>query len=265
MSRTLLIIQQDMKTCKEVLELADWKKLGFTKTDVRAGYEEGRKALLSYPYSLVLLDAYFHKRSGLELIRAARESGMCENFVLVTECREFACAREAVRLGVKDYLLRPVKRYEMESCVERILPEDTVDRRQQKALTGLSRMKPKAGVEAILEYIHHNYDDPDISLTGLANSIYVNPSYLGQRFRQQTGVKFTDYLNRYRIVRACELLLQDRQLTYEISEQVGFRNITYYHRVFRKVTGCSSEEYKKKAQLGLVDIPALPGKDPVST
>lgn len=242
----------------EILELTDWKKLDFSRTDMRFGYEEGRKAAQSYPYSLVLLDVQLQNRSGLDLVRAVRASGMCENFVVVTDCQEFSCVQEALRLGVKDYLLLPLKRYEMEACVKRILPEDNVDRRQKKALTGLSRMKPSAGVEAILEYIHHNYDDPNISLTGLANSIYVNPSYLGQRFRQLTGVKFTDYLNRYRIVKACELLLQDRQLTYEISEQVGFRNITYFHRVFRRVTGCSSEEYKKKVRLGMVEPPALP-------
>lgn len=258
MSRTLLIIHDDPKLCKELLELTDWKKLGFSRTDVRCGYDEGRKAARSYPYSLVLTDVQLKKRSGLDLIRSAQESGMCDHFVIVTRCREFSCAQEALRLGVKDYLLLPVKGFELEACVQRILPEDTVDARQKKALSGLSRMKPKAGVEAILEYIHHSYDDPNITLTWLANSIYVNPSYLGQRFRQQTGIKFTDYLNRYRILKACELLLEDRHLTYEISERVGFGNITYFHRVFRKVTGCSTEEYKKKALQGLVQLPSMP-------
>ena len=91
----------------------------------------------------------------------------------------------------------------------------------------------------------------------MANDLYVNSSYLGQRFRQQTGVKFTDYLNQYRIIKACELLLKEQYLTYEIGEMVGFGNISYFHRIFKRVTGMGTEEFKRKARRGLVEMPSL--------
>jgi two-component system response regulator YesN len=88
----------------------------------------------------------------------------------------------------------------------------------------------------------------------------LNASYLGQRFRLQTGVKFTDYLNQYRIVKACDLLLKTQYLTYEISEMVGFANINYFHRVFKRITGVGTEEYRHKAPHGQIAPPTLPEK-----
>ena len=137
------------------------------------------------------------------------------------------------------------------------LPETVLD---EEAAAIPERQDRRRGnrIDRIVDYIHDNSSDPALSLSRVASAFYMNASYLGQRFHQQTGIKFTDYLNLYRIVKACDLLLNSHYLTYEISEMVGFGNINYFHRVFKKITGVGTEEFRKKAPYGQVDVPKLP-------
>ncbi len=272
MSHSVLIIDDEPLICMGILELIDWKQYGFTRTDIRFNYTDGLRAALEHPYTLIISDIRIHDSSGLDLIRYVQEKGMGRNFVLISAYAEFEYAQRALKMGVREYLLKPLKKDELEECITRIVrglsdEKATTDHSQPAAPemplpehlthTGV-RMKKHTDIDGLLDYIHNNYADPDITLTRFADDYYVNSSYLGQKFRQTTGIKFTDYVNQYRIIKACELLLQERYLIYEISEKVGFGNITYFHRVFKKVTGYGTEEFRKKAVRGLVEIPSLP-------
>lgn len=273
MSYKVLIIDDEPLICMGILELIDWKQFGFEETDIRFNYADGLRTALEQSYDLIVSDIRIHDASGLDLIRLVQEKGMCRNFALISAYAEFDYARKALQMGVKEYLLKPLKKDELEGCITRIVRElsdkqpprtpmlPMEEPEPEQAVVSVLRPKKHTDIEGVLEYIHNNYADPGISLTRFANEFYVNSSYLGQRFRQRTGIKFTDYVNQYRVVKACELLLQDRYLIYEISEKVGFGNITYFHRVFKKITGYGTEEFKKKALRGLVEIPSLPQRE----
>ena len=270
MSYSVLIIDDEPLICMGILELIDWKSWGFDRTDIRFNYEDGMKAALSYPYTLVITDICLHDSSGLDLVRRVRQKSDTK-FVMISAHAEFQYAQEALELGVFQYLLKPLQKEALESCIERLVkdlpvlpdreepelteaqpqPEESAQRKEEEKRTGVT------SIGKALEFIHKNYTDPSLSLNKVANDLYVNSSYLGQRFRQQTGVKFTDYLNQYRIVKACELLLKEQYLTYEIGEMVGFGNISYFHRIFKRVTGMGTEEFKRKARRGLVEMPSL--------
>ena len=270
MSYSVLIIDDEPLICMGILELIDWKSYGFDRTDIRFNYEDGMKAALSYPYTLVISDICLHDSSGLDLVRRVRQK-MDTWFVLISAHAEFWYAQEALELGVFQYLLKPLQKEALENCIERLvekLPPEQEDEEpevpevqtQPAEATQSKEQERRTGITSIgktLEYIHRNYTDPSLCLNKVANDLYVNSSYLGQRFRQQTGVKFTDYLNQYRIIKACELLLKEQYLTYEIGEMVGFGNISYFHRIFKRVTGMGTEEFKRKARRGLVEMPSL--------
>lgn len=257
MNYGVLIIDDEPMICMGIKEMVDWKKHGFTKMDMRFSYHEGLKAALSGEYTLVLCDVRLQDQSGLNIIRQMKAQGITSGVVIISGYAEFSYAQTALELGVFQYLLKPFPKETLDACLTRFtlsLPKpspveehhESVDRRRSTR------------IDRILEYIHENSTDSTLSLSRVASAFYMNASYLGQRFHQQTGVKFTDYLNLYRIVKACELLLNSQYLTYEISEIVGFGNINYFHRVFKKITGISTEEFRKKAPHGQVEMPKLP-------
>lgn len=101
---------------------------------------------------------------------------------------------------------------------------------------------------SILHYIHHNYTS-NITLESIAPLFGYNHSYLGKIFRKKTGVSFNEYIDRLRITRAKELLLQGSTKIYSISKQVGYNNVDYFHIKFRKYVSMSPLEFRKANQM----------------
>lgn len=260
MNFSVLIIDDEPMICMSIKEMIDWKSLGFSRIDMRFGYHDGLKAALSGTYTLVLCDIRLQDLSGLNIVRQMKSQGISSGVVLISAYAEFSYAQTALELGAFQYLLKPFPKEALDACITRFtenLPKYAQTEIQPELPERTDRRRT-ARIDRILDYIHDNFTDPTLSLSRVASAFYLNASYLGQRFRQQTGVKFTDYLNLYRIVKACELLLKSQYLTYEISEMVGFGNINYFHRVFKKITGVSTEEFRKKAPYGQVETPKLP-------
>lgn len=85
----------------------------------------------------------------------------------------------------------------------------------------------------------------NLSLKSLSEKYYINSAYLGQIFKKQYGISFKDYLNNYRIDRACELLLRSDGKIYEIAEAVGFNNTDYFINRFVQTKGTTPLQYRK--------------------
>ena len=94
-----------------------------------------------------------------------------------------------------------------------------------------------------MQYIHLNYQH-DITLQKLSKELFVTPNYLGKLFHQEIGCKMTDYLNRYRIEQAKELLKDPTLKTSEIAERVGFTSYKFFLVVFAKYTNQNIREYR---------------------
>lgn len=103
----------------------------------------------------------------------------------------------------------------------------------------------KTIIEDILYYIDHNYRE-NLKLETIAPLFGYNSSYLGKIFTREVGETFNSYLDRIRIRRSKELL-RDRSLkVYEVAEKVGYKNVDYFHKKFKKLVGESPAEYRKK-------------------
>lgn len=107
---------------------------------------------------------------------------------------------------------------------------------------------PPSGISIsrhILYYIDHNYRE-NLKLETIAPLFGYNSSYLGKIFTREVGETFNSYLDRIRIRRSKELL-RDRSLkVYEVAEKVGYKNVDYFHKKFKKLVGESPAEYRKK-------------------
>jgi two-component system, response regulator YesN len=101
------------------------------------------------------------------------------------------------------------------------------------------------GILDAINYIklHHN---EEISLNQIADLINISPNYFSTLFKKELDMNFSEYIINYRIEKAKELLLGTRLLSYEISQRVGFRDGAYFSRTFKKATGLSPNEYRKR-------------------
>ena len=99
-------------------------------------------------------------------------------------------------------------------------------------------------VQNVLQYIHTHYHE-GLSLKTLGQQFHVNAIYLGQLFQKEVGVVFSEYLNRYRLEKAKELLKSTHYKAGEIGKKVGYSDTTYFYKQFKKIVGTTPSEWRK--------------------
>ena len=99
-------------------------------------------------------------------------------------------------------------------------------------------------LDYILYYIDHNYQT-NIKLESIAPLFGYNSAYLGKIFTKSTGESFNSYIDRKRIDQSKELLKENNLKVYDVAEQVGYKNVDYFHKKFKKYVGISPAEYRK--------------------
>ncbi|MGE5676749.1 MAG: response regulator [Pseudomonadota bacterium] len=113
-------------------------------------------------------------------------------------------------------------------------------------LLGRLRGNIRAGgvIEQVCTYVLENIDE-EVSLSTVADSLFINKSYISGNFKQKTGISFIEYLTTVKMERAKKLIRDGSIRIYEIGGLLGFKDIEYFSRVFKKYTGLSPMEYRQ--------------------
>lgn len=99
-------------------------------------------------------------------------------------------------------------------------------------------------VSAVKNYIYQHYDE-DLNLEMLAEKVYLSSGYLSFIFKKETGMNLNRFIRVFRMEKAKELLSKTGMKVAQISERVGFANVSYFCRSFREYYGTSPESYRK--------------------
>ena len=96
----------------------------------------------------------------------------------------------------------------------------------------------------VLHYINEHYTE-SLSLKELCNHFNMSESSLSHEFSNYSNKGVYEYILYKRIIRAKELLFTDMNLT-QIALECGFNDYSNFLRAFKKLSGCSPKEYKKR-------------------
>jgi two-component system, response regulator YesN len=99
-------------------------------------------------------------------------------------------------------------------------------------------------LDEVLYYIQNNYQE-NIKLESIAPLFGYNSSYIGKIFSKKLGMNFNCYVDQIRIKESKKLLEQNDLKVYAIAEKVGYKNVDYFHKKFKKYVGSSPLEYRK--------------------
>ena len=86
----------------------------------------------------------------------------------------------------------------------------------------------------------------NISLKSVAQHVFVSDSYLSRIFKEDMNMSFVEYLTDIRIKKAIELIKTTNLPNYTIAEKIGYENINYFGRVFKKITDLTPTQYRNK-------------------
>lgn len=95
-----------------------------------------------------------------------------------------------------------------------------------------------------LVYINNNFR-MNLTLTQIAQEVYLTPKQLINMFKTYLDMTPIEYINRFRISWACDLLIKTNYKNQEIARMIGIEDEKYFMRLFHKITGMSASEYRK--------------------
>ena len=98
-------------------------------------------------------------------------------------------------------------------------------------------------LKKIISFLRKNYDK-QISLEMLSNSVGKSPKYIGCFFKNMTGKTPIEYLNEYRIEKACHKLRHTDMSVTDIAFSCGFSDLSYFIKTFKKTIGVSPGKYR---------------------
>ena len=100
--------------------------------------------------------------------------------------------------------------------------------------------------DTMLEFIQQNYNNPDISLVGLAEYMNMSLAYVSKLFKKLTSYNFKEYLTKIRIEKGTELLINNPDMPIkEISILVGYNNPEPFTKAFIQIHNVSPSDYIK--------------------
>ena len=98
----------------------------------------------------------------------------------------------------------------------------------------------------IIKYINEHYNSYDLSLEDISKNTFLTPAYICVIFKDFTGKTVNKYITEYRIMQAKELLKDSNIKMNDIALKVGYRDGNYFAKIFKKETGYSPSEYRRK-------------------
>lgn len=112
------------------------------------------------------------------------------------------------------------------------------------AMTGRENSVYSNYVVGALEIISNRFNDPGLTIAGIASLVGVTPDYLSRQFRLLTGVGAQEYLRRFRFSKATELLVGGASVS-DTCRDVGFTNLCHFSREFKKELGVTPTQFTK--------------------
>lgn len=106
-------------------------------------------------------------------------------------------------------------------------------------------LKNKELVDRAIDYLKRNYNT-DIKLEVVAMKSFISKNYFSKLFKEVTGTNFSDYIQKLRVDEACSLLKNSDMKVMDIALQTGFNDIKFFYDVFKKITGKTPGDYRKK-------------------
>ena len=117
----------------------------------------------------------------------------------------------------------------------------------EDVLSQVQAMRRNSGCQLLIQANQYlkQYCGQTLDLKQLALHLNVSPSHLSHLYRREMDTTFREMLNKIRMERACELLLETDDRIYEVAEKCGFSTPRYFSEVFRDYMGMTPNEYRE--------------------
>ncbi|MBQ4518732.1 MAG: response regulator [Clostridia bacterium] len=332
---SVIIADDDYSVRSGLLNHIDWKELGAEVIFLAANGKEVIDKLAEVEVDLIISDIRMPVMDGFELLRYLYNKGIAVNTILLSAYAEFEYAQEAISLGVKEYIIKPITREKLSKIENFVKKLNTEKKMMEKIMSGMlkneirgnfidaylshdheqitSILSPDDGfsnltlykqycitlinflpntktdeknalmaqivstssveecrktflenlysshsagqcsksaemTKRIIAYVNENYSDNNLNVQHIADNFNLSREYLSLLFKSENGSSLSEWIISYRIMKAAELLLETDMNVSSVANEVGYNDIRYFMRVFKKRMGRTPTQYRTMSE-----------------
>ena len=236
----VLLVDDEIMIREGFKRLFDWQAHNCEVVGEAADGMEALAQIDALRPDIVIMDINIPIMNGLKVIQLSRIKHPEIAFVIVSGYDDFSYCREALRLQITDYILKPVDYEEFGSCIDNL----KISLFEQRVAAEEPAAQEERTINCLTRYLQEHLAE-EVSLSVLAEQFHLNPQYISQLFKSEIGVGFLTYLTNIRMEKAKELLSGSGLSMKEICAQVGYADPNYFSRTFKKNVGLTPTEYKE--------------------
>lgn len=237
----VLLVDDEIMIREGFKRLFDWEAHDCQVIGEAADGMEALTQIDTLSPDIVIMDINIPIMNGLKVIQLSRIKHPEIAFVIVSGYDDFSYCREALRLQITDYILKPVNYEEFGTCIDN-LKISLFEQRLSAAAE--PQKKEECTIASITRYLQEHLAE-EVSLSVLAEEFHLNPQYISQLFKNEIGVGFLAYLTNIRMEKAKKLLLCTSLSIAEIAEQSGYGDYRVFTKVFKKSEGITPSQYRR--------------------
>ncbi len=230
--------------------------------------------LAAHRFDLILLDYRLPDLPGTSVLHAIKRFFPATLVILMTGFGTEDVAIQALRGGARDYIRKPVDLRDLHSRVAALLALRSAETTRQintragpatpaapwpLLASDLQRTEHGRAILKTLRYMDEHLDSR-LSLADVARAARMSKYHFCRQFKTSTGLYFREYLLRRRIAKAKELLLDTGRSMTDTLHEVGFKDITHFGRVLKKLEGALPSEFRRRIGDGSPGHPPQLGK-----
>lgn len=256
MSYKVLVAEDETVIRKGLVYSMDWEELDCSVICETGDGQETIEQIKKLCPDILIIDINMPVINGLGVLEQTFEEYEYIP-IIMTGYSEFEYAKEAMRFGVNDYLLKPMDLVELKQAINHA----KIERQRRLAYARLKGdelalqnidLLEMLGKEAVrdslvikmIAFVKENYANK-ITLHDLTRSLNYSETFLIRKFKAEMKINFSEYVNRYRIQRAIWLMKNSDKYLHTIAYECGFSDYKYFNTVFSKYIGCSSRDFIK--------------------
>lgn len=243
----VLIVEDENLIRKKLLHFIDYDALGMVVVADGSNAVEGVDLIKKYQPDIVLADINMPEKDGLDMISETLDYDYIA--IIISGYDYFSYAQRALKYGVTDYLLKPIS---LDDLKEALINAREIIYKKRNVISqktdlenavdiSLNPLIKDSTVIEMIDYIKNNYEEK-ISISDLSKDLAYSESMLNRKFKKEVHITFNEYLNRYRINKAIDLLKNSDYNITEIAYMCGYSSAKYFARVFKKYLGMSPSD-----------------------
>jgi YesN/AraC family two-component response regulator len=217
------------------------------------GREGLKKTIDKYP-DLIISDVMMPEMDGFEFCKKIKTDERISHIpiILLTAKADMDSKIEGLEFGCDDYISKPFEAKELQIRSKNLIEQRKKLREKFSALIDLNPADIAASsmdeqlLQRLLAVFEEHMEEPELSIEQLAREIGMSRIHLNRKIQAITNLSTSDFIRTLRLQRAAKLLKSASGTVSEIAYRVGFNNLSYFSRAFRKQFGKLPSDFSKE-------------------